>query len=59
MTRTVARENSQAAEDKDPGAIRPDRIGYRKLNGKIVEDRPDPAISADINNLIVKLNGID
>lgn len=26
MTRRVSRENSQAAEDKDPRAVRPDRV---------------------------------
>lgn len=45
MTRTVARENSQAAEDKDPKAIRPDRIGKRRLAEHIVEDRPDPTVT--------------
>lgn len=42
MTRQVSRENSQAAEDKDPKAVRPDRIGKRGLDPRIVEDRPDP-----------------
>lgn len=44
MTRKVARENSQAAEDKDPRAVRPDRVGKRRLDENIVEDRPDPTI---------------
>jgi len=44
MTREVSRENSQAAEDKDPRAVRPDRIGKRRLNEDIVEDRADPAV---------------
>jgi len=43
MTRIVARENSQAAEDKDPKAVRPDLVGKRGLAEHIVEDRPDPA----------------
>lgn len=44
MTRIVARETSQAAEDKDPKAIRPDVIGKRRLAEHIVEDRVDPAV---------------
>ncbi len=44
MTRIVARENSQAAEDKDTKAARPDRIGKRRLNEHIAGDRADPAI---------------
>lgn len=44
MTRIVARENSQAAEDKDPSAVRPDRIGKRRLDPRIVEDRLDPTV---------------
>lgn len=44
MTRTVARETSQAAEDKDPKAIRPDVVGKRGLAEHIVEDRADPAV---------------
>lgn len=43
MTRIVDRRNSQAAEDKDPKAVRPDRVGKRGLDPRIVEDRPDPA----------------
>ena len=43
MTRVVARENSQAAEDKDPKAVRPDVVGKRRLDESIVEDRQDPA----------------
>lgn len=42
MTRIVARENSQAAEDKDPKAVRPDIVGKRQLAEHIVEDREDP-----------------
>lgn len=44
MTRRVSRENSQAAEDKDPKAIRPDIIGKRQLDESIVEDRVDPTM---------------
>lgn len=44
MTRRVSRENSQAAEDKDPKAVRPDRVGKRRLAEHIVEDRTDPTI---------------
>lgn len=44
MTRIVARENSQAAEDKDPKAIRVDIIGKRQLDPRIVGDRPDPLL---------------
>ncbi len=47
MTRMVARENSQAAEDKDPKAVRPDRVGKRRLDEKTVEDRVDPAIAIE------------
>jgi len=43
VSRMVARENSQAAEDKDPKAVRPDLVGKRRLAEHIVEDRPDPA----------------
>lgn len=43
MPREVSRQNSQAAEDKDPKAVRPDRAGKRRLDERIVEDRPDPA----------------
>lgn len=50
MSRIVARENSQAAEDKDPKAVRPDRIGYRNLDPRIVEDRPDPAYPSEEND---------
>lgn len=42
MGRMVDRINSQAAEDKDPRAVRPDRIGKRRLAEHIVEDREDP-----------------
>lgn len=44
MTRKVARENSQTAEDKDPRAVRPDRVGKRRLDERIVEDRADPLL---------------
>lgn len=45
MTREVSRRKSQAApEDKDPRAIRPDVVGKRRLNERIVEDREDPAM---------------
>lgn len=47
MTRRVARENSQAAEDKDPRAVRPDIIGKRRLDESIVEDRADPLIEGE------------
>lgn len=43
MTRIIARENSQAAEDKDPKAVRVDIVGKRQLAEHIVEDREDPA----------------
>jgi hypothetical protein len=46
MTREVSRENSQAAEDKDPRAVRPDVVGKRRLDERIVEDRPDPAVQS-------------
>lgn len=42
MSREVSRRKSQAAEDRDPRAIRPDVIGKRDLAEHIVEDRPDP-----------------
>lgn len=45
MTRTVDRLNSQAAEDKDPKAVRPDIVGKRQLAEHIVEDREDPVDS--------------
>jgi hypothetical protein len=41
MARQVSRENSGPPERK--GAIRPDVVGLRQLNERIVEDRPDPA----------------
>jgi hypothetical protein len=44
MTRQVSRENSQAAEDKDPKAVRPDVVGKRGLDERIVEDRLDPTV---------------
>lgn len=42
MTREVSRRKSQAPEDKDPRAIRPDIVGKRRLDERIVEDREDP-----------------
>jgi hypothetical protein len=40
MTREVSRRNS----GEDPQrTVRPDRVGRRGLDPKIVEDRPDPA----------------
>lgn len=42
MTRIIDRLNSQAAEDKDPKAVRPDIVGKRQLAEHIVQDRKDP-----------------
>lgn len=56
MARQVSRENSGPPELK--GAIRPDVVGLRDLNEKIVEDRPDPA-AAEFAALLQKLDGID
>jgi hypothetical protein len=43
MPREVSRRTSRAPEDKDRRTVRPDRVGRRGLDPKIVEDRPDPA----------------
>lgn len=58
MTREVSRENSQAAEDKDPKAVRPDEpemgpfsgVRYRRTLARItdIERRLSPAVSAEI-----------
>jgi hypothetical protein len=47
MTRIVSRETSQAAEDKDPKAVRPDVVGKRRLDERIVDDKPDPSEGDD------------